>query len=116
MSENRTIRIPGVESTFSELELEYLLDQPRTTLTPSEFLFVFKYEQRQKGYEGTGRKPLNVDADLRDIYDELVIEKVGKKISGNMFVKAVRKAELKCSNERAKKLVALWQEGEDDDN
>lgn len=96
---------------YSKLELEYLSSQPKISLNPSEFLAVFYYEQGLKGYEDGARRKLNDDEDLREIYDELYKE-IGDKINGNRFVKAVRAAELKCSNERAKKLVAIWKEEE----
>ena len=96
---------------YSKLELEYLSDQPKISLNPSEFLAVFYHEQSLKGYEDGSRRKLNDDEDLREVYDKL-FEEIGDKINGNRFVKAVRAADLKCSNERAKKLVALWKEDE----
>ncbi len=104
---NKIISLKGVESNYSELEIEYFQSVPRTQLNPAEFLFMFKYDQKQKGYEEGGRRRLNEDEDLREVYDALPDE---HKASGNRFVKAIRKADLKCSNERAKKLVSLWSE------
>ncbi len=104
---NKMIHLKGVSSTYSELELEYLLSIPEVKLTAAEFLFIFKYKQKLKGYDGTGRQRLNIDDDLREVYDKM---SEAHKQSGNRFVKAVRAANLKCSNERAKKLVALWAE------
>ncbi len=80
---------------------------PEGELTPAEFLAVWIEKQKLKGYDGTGRQRLNIDDDLREVYDEMP---EAHKQSGNRFVKAIRAANLKCSNERAKKLVILWAE------
>ena len=92
-------------SKYSKLEMEHLISEPKISLTPAEFLAVWKEEQKLKGYEDGARRRLNDDDDLREVYDSM--EEVHK-ASGNRFVKACRAADLKCSNERAKKLVQLW--------
>ncbi len=109
LASNKLIKLKGVQSQYSELEIEYLLSLPKTQLNPAEYLFIFKYEQRNQGYEEGGRRRLNEDDDLREIYDAM--DEAHKK-SSNRFVKACRAANLKCSNQRAKNLVALWSEGE----
>ena len=110
---NKMIKLKGVESEYSELEIEYMLDQPRASLTPAEFLFIFKYEQKQKGFE-SGRKQLTEDQDLYDIFE--TNEKSRK--SPNQLVKAIRVAGLKCSNERSKIIFPIFTEqykGEQDE-
>lgn len=110
---NRTIRIKGVESSYSELEIEYFKDIPKTQLNPAEFLFMFKYDQKQKGYE-SGRKQLNDDQDLYDLF--ITDEK--SRVSPNQLVKVIRREGLKCSNERSKIIFPIFTEqykGEQDD-
>jgi len=102
---NKIIKLSGVESQYSELEVEYLSALPKAQLSPAEYLFVFKLEQKNQGYEDGARRRLNDDDDLREVYDAM---DEAHKASGNRFVRACRAADLKCSNERAKKLVQLW--------
>lgn len=102
---NRTIRLKGVESSYSELEIEFFKDEPRTSLTPAQFLFMFKYEQKQKGFE-SGRKQLNDDQDLY----ELFLDDEKSRRSPNQLVKAIRREGLKCSNERSKIIFPIFAE------
>ena len=96
-------------SKYSKLEMEYLCSLPKTELTPAEFLAVFKHEQKLRGYEEGGRRRLNDDDDLYEVFEILYAE-LGEKINGNRLVKAIRAADLKCSNERSKVLVETFKE------
>ena len=91
---------------YSKLEMEYLRSIPKVQLNPAEFLAVWREEQKEKGFEETGRRKLNEDTDLYELFE--TNEKARK--SPNQLVKAIRAEGLKCSNERSKIIFPLFEE------
>jgi len=84
---------------------EEMLAKPKVELSPAEFYCVWKYEQREKGYEGTGRQRLSDDDELWDVF-RYGPDRARK--SANLLVKEIRAAGLKCSQDRGKKLFEIY--------